>query len=55
MNKRQFDKEPRREVSKRDFMDALKQVLLAPRSKARSEDHEPTTEELNQRWRLDRK
>ena len=55
MNKRQFDKVERRPVSKDDFEDAMKQVLLAPRGEAKSETRTPTKDEINQKWRLDRK
>ena len=54
MNKRQFDKVERREVSEVDFKDALKQVLLAPRGKTKSENRQPREAEFNQKWRLDK-
>ena len=54
MNRNQFDKTERREVSKRDLLDALKGVLLAPRGKARSKNREPTKADLEARYRLDR-
>ena len=55
MNRNQFDKTQRRDVSDKDVKDALKSVLLAPRGKARSENREPTKAELEARYRLDRK
>ena len=55
MNRKQFDKTECREVSKGPFFDAPKDVLLAPRGKARSVNREPTKAELNARHRLDRK
>ena len=55
MNANQFDKTERRKVSPKDFTDALKGVLLAPRGKARSENREPSKAELEARHRLDRK
>lgn len=54
MNRKQFDKTERRDVSKDDLKDALKDVLLAPRGKVRSENREPTKAELGARHRLDR-
>ena len=44
-----------REVPVGDFEDALRQVLLAPRGKVRSENREPAKAELEVRHRLDRK
>ena len=55
MNRNQFDKTERRDVSDKDLKDALKNVLLAPRGKVRSENREPTKEELVERYRLDRR
>lgn len=55
MNRKEIDKVERREVSRKDFEDALKDVLLAPRGKTRSENREPTKAELERRYRLDRK
>ena len=55
MNRNQFDKTERRDVSDKDLKDALKGVLLAPRGKARSRNREPTKAELEARHRLDRK
>ena len=55
INRNQFDKTERRDVSDKDLKDALKGVLLAPRGKARSRNREPTKAELEARQRLDRK
>ena len=42
-------------ANRKDFEDALKGILLAPRTNARSENREPTKAELNKRWRLERR
>ena len=56
MNHAQHDKTDRREISKRDLEDALKQVLIAPsENRPRSENREPTKEKLTARYRLDRR
>lgn len=56
MNRREIDTVERDEVSREDLEDALKQVLLAPmESRPRSENREPTREELNRRVRLERR
>ena len=55
MNRDEFAKTDRREVSDEDVKDALKGVLLAPRGKARSENRQPSKEELAKRYRLDRR
>ena len=55
MNKRQFDRTERRDVSQKDVLDALESVLLAPRTGVRSENREPTKAELSTRYRLDRR
>ncbi len=55
MNRKPFDREERREVTKDELMGALESVLLAPRGKTRSESREPTWAELERRYRLDRK
>ena len=41
-------------VARKDFEEALKGVLAAPRTSARSENREPTREELDRRWKLER-
>ncbi len=54
MNRKQFDKTERREVSKDDFMDALTQILVSGEPKRpRAENREPTKAELERRYRLD--
>ena len=55
MNRNQFDKTERRDVSDKDVKDALKGVLLAPRGKAGSRNREPTKAELDAGHRLDRR
>lgn len=55
MNRHEFDKTERREVTQQEFEDALEAVLLAPKSKVKSENREPTKAELNAKWRLDRR
>ena len=54
MNRKEIDKVERDEVSRDDFEEALKTVLLAPRGKARSENREPTKAELQARWKMTR-
>ena len=56
MNRDQHDKTERRETSKRDVEDALKQLLIAPaEDRPKSENREPSKEELSKRYRLDRR
>ena len=56
MNHREIDAVERDEISRKDLEDALKQVLLAPMElRPRSENREPTREELNRRVRLERR
>ena len=56
MNRREIDAVERDEVEEDEFLDALKQVLLAePESRPRSENREPTREELSRRYRLERR
>ena len=38
-----------------DFFDALKQILTTDREPVKSENREPTSEELNTKYRLSRK
>lgn len=46
----------RDELEKADLMDALKQVLLAePDDRPKSENREPSREELNARYQLERR
>lgn len=55
MNRHQFDKTECRKVSRQDLLAALRGMLLAPRSRVRSENREPSQAELEIRCRLDRK
>ena len=56
MNRREIDAVERDDMTREDLEDALKQVLLAPlESRPRSENREPTREELSRRYRLERR
>ena len=56
MNRDEIESVERDEVSRKDLEDALKQVLLLPaESRPRSENREPTRDELATRYRLDRR
>ena len=56
MNRSEIDAVEREAVMHQDLEDALKQVLLSPlESRSRSENREPTREELNGRVRLERR
>ncbi|MDE0004797.1 MAG: hypothetical protein OXQ29_19070 [Rhodospirillaceae bacterium] len=55
MNRDEFEKIERREVTKEDLEAALKGVLLSETDRPKSENREPTTEELRTRWRLHRR
>ena len=55
MNRREIDAVERDEVEEDEFFAALEQVLLAPQGNVRSENREPTREELNRRYRLERR
>ena len=56
MNRREIEAVERDEVTRKDFEDALAQVLLAPmESRPRSENREPTREELSRRYRMERR
>ena len=46
MNRTEIDKAECDEVTREDFEDALKSVLLAPRGKAKSANREPAKAEL---------
>lgn len=48
------DETEREPITMADFTDAVKQVLLAPVGKIKSENRMPTKEELNQRWKLEK-
>ena len=51
----EHDQADRADVPARDLKAALKAILLAPRGKVRSENREPTREELQRRYRLERR
>lgn len=54
-NVKEFEKTERGEVSMDDFEDAFRQVLSHPdKPKKKSENREPTKEELNRKWKLGR-
>lgn len=55
MNKKEFDKTEREPVDKKDFLDALGEILLFSEPIKGSENREPTNEELSQRYKLTRK
>lgn len=56
MNRKEIDKVERREVSRKDFTDALQQMLASKElERPRSENREPTKAELERRYKLDRK
>ena len=56
MNRREIEAVERDEVTREVLEDALKQVLVSPaESRPRSENREPTREELNRRYRLERR
>ena len=54
MNRNQFDKTDRREVTEDDFEAALRAVFLAPNGSIKSENRERTKVGHEKRWRLDR-
>ena len=56
MNRREIDAVERDDVTEKDLKDALRQVLLGETDeRPRSENREPTREELDVRYRLERK
>jgi len=55
MNRNQFDKVERRPVTKDDFLAALEILVKPVTSRPKRENRDPTPEERNQRFRLDRK
>ena len=55
MNRRAIEETERRSVTRDDLEDALRDVLLAPRIKTRSENREPSKDEVGKRYRLDRR
>ena len=52
MNRDQFDKTGRRDVSEQELDEVMRQVFTALMSDTKSENREPTREELNQNWKL---
>ena len=52
MNKKEFDKTEREPVSEQKLDTAMHQIFTAPVSDSKSENREPTREELNQKWKL---
>ena len=52
MKMKEFKKTKRNPVSARDLDKAMRQIFTAPVGKAKSENREPTREELNQKWKL---
>ena len=55
MNRREIDAVERDEVEEDELFAALEQVLLAPQGSVRSENREPTREELSRSVRLERR
>ena len=56
MNRRKIESVERAELEEDEFLAALTQVLLSPaESRPRSENREPTREELERRYRLERR
>ena len=56
MNRKEIEAVERDDVTLDDLEDALRQVLLAPvESRPKSENREPTREELSRRYRLERR
>lgn len=55
MNRDIINEADRDKAKRKDLEDALKDVLLAPApARPRSENREPTRDELTQRWKLSR-
>ena len=55
LNKKEFDKTERERVSEQELDAAMRQLFTAPVSDSKSENREPTQEELNQKWKLVKK
>ena len=55
MNRKEFDKIERDPVTHEELDEVMRQVLTAPMPDTKSENREPTREELNQKWKLVRK
>ncbi len=54
-NKKEFNKTEREPVSEQELDAVMRQVFTASMSDTKSENREPTREELNQNWKLVRK
>ena len=54
-NKKEFGKTEREPVFEQELDEAMHQIFTAPVSDTKSENREPTREELNQKWKLVRK
>ena len=54
-NKKEFNKTERGPVPEQDIEDVIRQILTAPVSDRKSENREPTREELNKKWKLIKK
>ena len=52
MNRDEFDKAERDEVTEQDFKDAFKMLLSDAPDRPRSENRQPTKAERHKRWRL---
>lgn len=56
MNRDEIDKVERDPVTRKNFTDALRQILTTDEPKRpRSENRDPTKAELEQRWKLKRR
>ena len=55
MNKKEFEKIDRKPVTLDEFTSFVRQILSTPVSARKSENREPTREELNRKWKLVRK
>ena len=53
MNRKEFDRTERKEVTKKDFENMFKTILNSKPPQP-SENREPTEQELSEKWRLDR-
>ncbi len=52
MNRKEFNRVERREITKKEFTDTLKALIRT--KPVQVPDHNPTRKELNERYRLDR-
>ena len=56
INRNQHDKTEREPVSRQNFKDAMRQILATEEHKRpRSENREPSKDELRKRWKLERR